>query len=40
VASAIFLILEFSQPYVGLFRFPPTGIDQAIAFWSKAPRGA
>jgi hypothetical protein len=39
VASAIFLILEFSQPYVGFFRIPPTGIDQAIAAWSKAQRG-
>jgi hypothetical protein len=31
VASAIYLILEFSQPYLGLFRIPPEGIDQVIA---------
>ena len=31
VASAIFLILEFSQPYFGIFRIPPDGIDQVIA---------
>ncbi len=31
VASAIFLILEFSQPYTGLFRISPDGIDQLIA---------
>jgi hypothetical protein len=31
VSSAIFLILEFSQPYVGLFNIPPDGIDQVIA---------
>jgi hypothetical protein len=28
VASAIFLILEFSQPYSGYFRIPPDGTDQ------------
>ncbi len=31
VASAIFLILEFSQPYVGFFNIPSDGIDQVIA---------
>jgi hypothetical protein len=31
VASAIFLILEFSQPYTGYFRIPSSGIDRAIA---------
>ena len=31
VASAIYLILEFSQPYLGLFRIPHQGIDQVIA---------
>ena len=31
VASAIYLILEFSQPYLGLFRIPHEGIDQVIA---------
>jgi hypothetical protein len=37
VASAIFLILEFSQPYVGLFRISPEAIDQVIA--AHAPPG-
>jgi hypothetical protein len=37
VASAIFLILEFSQPYVGHFRIPPTRIDDAIASLASAP---
>ena len=31
VASAIFLILEFSQPYDGHFRIPSEGIDHVIA---------
>jgi hypothetical protein len=31
VASAIFLILEFSQPYSGLFRISPVGVDNLIA---------
>jgi hypothetical protein len=31
VASAIYLILEFSQPYLGLFRIPCEGVDQVIA---------
>jgi hypothetical protein len=31
VASAVYLILEFSQPYLGLFRIPHQGIDQVIA---------
>jgi hypothetical protein len=35
VASAIYLILEFSQPYVGLFRIPSEGIDQVIASLSS-----
>jgi hypothetical protein len=30
VASAIFLILELSQPYTGLFRIPPGALEQAI----------
>ena len=30
VASAIFLIVELSQPYSGLFRIPPYGLIQAI----------
>jgi hypothetical protein len=31
VASAIYLILEFSQPYSGLFRISPVGVDNLIA---------
>ncbi len=31
VASAIFLILEFSQPYDGYFRIPSEGIEHVIA---------
>ncbi|HKN29451.1 MAG TPA: hypothetical protein VJY34_16835 [Roseiarcus sp.] len=31
VSSAIYLILEFSQPYAGLFNIPSDGIDQVIA---------
>ena len=31
VASAIYLILEFSQPYLGLFRISPEGVDHVIA---------
>jgi hypothetical protein len=31
VASAIYLILEFSQPYLGLFRISSEGVDQVIA---------
>lgn len=38
VASAIFLILEFSQPYVGFFKIPPDGIDQVIAALSAKAR--
>jgi hypothetical protein len=38
VASAIFLILEFSQPYHGHFRISPTKIDDAIAFFALGPR--
>ena len=40
VASAIYLILEFSQPYVGLFRIPSEGIDQVIASLSPTSRAA
>jgi hypothetical protein len=39
VASAIFLILEFSQPYVGLFRIPSDVINQVIAALGKKPIG-
>jgi len=31
VASAMLLILEFSQPYFGAFRIEPDGIDRVIA---------
>jgi hypothetical protein len=30
IASGVFLILELSQPYSGLFRLPSTGIDTLI----------
>jgi hypothetical protein len=40
IASAIFLILEFSQPYFGLFRISPEGIDQVIAALSTDARAA
>jgi hypothetical protein len=38
VASAIFLILEFSQPYIGHFRIKPTRIDEAIASLASGSR--
>jgi hypothetical protein len=31
VASAVFMILEFSQPYSGMFRISPVGVDSLIA---------
>ena len=31
VASAIFMILEFSQPYSGVVRISPVGVDNLIA---------
>jgi hypothetical protein len=31
VAGAVFMILEFSQPYSGLFRISPVGVDNLIA---------
>jgi hypothetical protein len=39
VASAIFLILEFSQPYVGLFGIPSDVINQVIAALGEKPIG-
>jgi hypothetical protein len=30
VASAIFLIIELSQPHAGLFRIPPGGLIETI----------
>jgi len=35
VASAIFMILEFSQPYSGLFRISPVGVDNLIAVLAR-----
>jgi hypothetical protein len=31
VASAVFITLEFGQPYSGLFRISPVGVDNLIA---------
>src|SRR5260370_10727551 len=31
VASAVFMILEFSQPYSGMFRISPVGVDNLIS---------
>jgi hypothetical protein len=31
ISSAIFLIIEFSEPYGGLFRISPEGIDKVLA---------
>jgi hypothetical protein len=31
VASAFFMIMEFSQPYSGMFRISPVGVDNLIA---------
>jgi hypothetical protein len=40
VASAIYLIFEFSQPYLGLFRISPEGVDHVVAELSaNKPRG-
>jgi hypothetical protein len=35
VASAIFLILDLSQPHTGLFRVSPAALEQAIQFVDK-----
>jgi hypothetical protein len=35
IAFAIFLILEFGQPYTGLFRVTPAALVQAIEFMDK-----
>ncbi len=41
VASAMFIILEFSQPYTGLFRISPAGVDGLIrAIGAPGPGGA
>lgn len=31
VASAVFMIVEFSEPYLGLFRISPVAVDNVIA---------
>jgi hypothetical protein len=38
VASAIFLILELSQPYTGLIRIPSESMDQTLAALDGSPR--
>ena len=35
IAFAIFLILEFGQPYTGLFRVTPAALVQTIEFMDK-----
>jgi hypothetical protein len=40
VASAIFLILELSQPYTGLFRIPAASMEQTLAALGDTPAGA
>ena len=35
IAFAIFLILEFGQPYTGSFRVTPAALVQAIEFMDK-----
>jgi hypothetical protein len=37
VGSAIFLILELSQPYTGLFRIPAASMEQTLAALSGSP---
>ena len=37
VASAIFLILELSHPYTGLFRIPATSMQQTLAALGGSP---
>ena len=40
VGSAAFLILELSDPYVGLFRMPQDGFDGLLALWAGAEKEA
>ncbi len=40
VASAIFLILELSEPYTGLFRIPAGSMEQTLAALESSPAGA
>ena len=35
VGSALFLIIELSQPYTGLFRVPPAALDESIEEMGK-----
>jgi hypothetical protein len=35
VGSALFLILESSEPFTGVFRLPPAAIDQMLASLDK-----
>ena len=35
VASAVFLILELSDPYSGLFRMPHEGFDEIVRVLTK-----
>lgn len=37
VASAIFLILELSQPFSGLFRVPATALEQTLGALGAMP---
>ncbi len=39
VASAMFVILEFSQPYTGFFRISPVGVDGLIRAIGASSRG-
>jgi hypothetical protein len=39
VASAIFLILELSQPYAGLFRISAGSMEQTLAALESSPAG-
>jgi len=39
IASAVFVIIEFTEPYSGLFRISPSGIDKVLAeLAANAPR--
>jgi hypothetical protein len=35
VASAVFIIIELSHPYTGMFRIPPAALEQTIAAIDK-----
>jgi hypothetical protein len=38
IASAIFLILELSQPYTGLLRIPSASMEQTLAALGAPPK--